>query len=72
MTFNLAGILGGSLVPFVATPLATSFGLVAIGYYLSSAALISVAALTIARSRPSADIVSTDSGQHEVRFGSAS
>jgi metabolite-proton symporter len=53
MTFNLAGILGGSLVPFVATQLANSYGLIAIGYYLSGAALISIAALMIARPRPS-------------------
>lgn len=53
MTFNLAGILGGSLVPFVATQLANSYGLIAIGAYLSCAALISIAALMIAKPRPS-------------------
>jgi metabolite-proton symporter len=52
MTFNLAGIVGGSLVPFIATQLANNYGLIAIGSYLSCAALISMAALTIARPLP--------------------
>lgn len=72
MTFNLAGILGGSLVPFVATQLATSFGLVAIGYYLSCAALVSIAALAVARPRSSHDIVTADAADHGARFGSVS
>jgi MFS family permease len=53
MAFNLAGIVGGSLVPFVAIQLANNYGLTAIGGYLSCAALLSIAALMIARQRPS-------------------
>jgi predicted esterase YcpF (UPF0227 family) len=36
--FNLAGIVGGSLAPYVATWLALRYGLACVGYYLSAAA----------------------------------
>jgi MFS family permease len=45
LTFNLAGILGASLAPYVATWLAKTHGLHTVGWYLSAAALISLAAL---------------------------
>jgi MFS family permease len=45
LTFNLAGILGASLAPYVATWLATTHGLNTVGWYLSAAALISLGAL---------------------------
>src|SRR6187402_3121486 len=35
LTFNLAGIVGGSFAPYIATSLAGSFGLPAVGYYLT-------------------------------------
>jgi MFS family permease len=41
LTFNLAGILGASLAPYIATWLATNYGLQYVGYYLSGAAVIS-------------------------------
>jgi MFS family permease len=41
-SFNLAGILGASLAPYIATSLAVRFGLPAVGYYLSGAALLSL------------------------------
>jgi MFS family permease len=44
LSFNLAGILGASLAPNVATWLATSFGLAWVGYYLSAAGAVSLAA----------------------------
>jgi MFS family permease len=50
LTFNLAGILGASLAPYVATWLATTHGLQYVGWYLSAAALISLAALLPVRS----------------------
>jgi metabolite-proton symporter len=53
LTFNLAGILGASLAPYAATWLATHYGLQYVGYYLSAAALISLAALI--PSRPHGD-----------------
>jgi metabolite-proton symporter len=42
MTFNLAGIFGASLAPYIATTLAKSFGLQFVGYYLAAAAILSL------------------------------
>ncbi len=42
LTFNLAGIFGASLAPYIATALAKAYGLQYVGYYLSSAALLSL------------------------------
>src|SRR5207302_8744404 len=39
VTFNLAGIFGASLAPYIATYLATKYGLQYVGYYLTSAAV---------------------------------
>jgi metabolite-proton symporter len=44
LTFNLAGILGGSLAPYIATDLATRYGVAYVGYYLSAAAVVTLAA----------------------------
>jgi metabolite-proton symporter len=49
LTFNLSGILGASLAPYAATWLATNYGLAYVGYYLSTAALISLVALLMTR-----------------------
>ena len=45
LAFNLAGILGASLAPGIATWLARDFGLQFVGYYLSAAALLTLFAL---------------------------
>ena len=44
MTFNLAGILGGSLAPYIATGLANSYGVAFVGYYLAGAAAVTLVA----------------------------
>lgn len=49
VTFNLAGIFGASLAPYVALQLATKFGLGAVGFYLSAAAGLSLLALCVSR-----------------------
>ena len=49
LTFNLAGIFGASLAPYVATWLATQYGLSYVGYYLAGAAALSLTALAISR-----------------------
>ena len=41
ITFNLGGIFGASLAPYIATWLATTYGLQYVGYYLSVVALVS-------------------------------
>jgi metabolite-proton symporter len=44
LTFNLAGIFGGSLAPYIATSLAASHGIAYVGYYLSAAAAVTLLA----------------------------
>ena len=45
LSFNLAGILGASLTPYVAMRLATQHGVGHVGYYLSAAATLTLLAL---------------------------
>ena len=54
LTFNLAGILGASVAPLIATSLAKSHGLGAVGYYLTGVSLLSLVALIFTRSDKSA------------------
>jgi sugar phosphate permease len=42
LTFNLAGILGASVAPYIATWLATHYSFDYVGYYMSAAAVISL------------------------------
>src|SRR5580698_7215691 len=42
LTFNFAGIFGASLAPYIATWLATRYGLQYVGYYLSGAAALTL------------------------------
>ena len=45
MTFNLTGIFGASLAPYIATWLAREYGLHYVGYYLVGASLLTLAGL---------------------------
>jgi MFS family permease len=45
IAFNLAGIVGASLAPYIATWLAGNYGLQYVGYYLSAAATLTLVAL---------------------------
>lgn len=47
LTFNLAGIVGGSAAPYVATWLADRYGLAAVGYYMSAAGTLTLLALLL-------------------------
>jgi metabolite-proton symporter len=49
LTFNLAGIFGASLAPYIAFWLAPRYGLASVGWYLSAAAVISLGALWLTR-----------------------
>jgi len=49
LAFTLAGILGASFTPYLATTLAHSYGLAYVGYYLTLAATITLLALLGAR-----------------------
>lgn len=55
ITFNLAGIFGASLAPYIATWLATHHGLPAVGYYLSGAAALTLLALWLSRETRDSD-----------------
>jgi len=45
LTFNLAGIFGASLAPYIATWLAQNYGLQFVGYYVVGAALLTLVGL---------------------------
>ncbi len=45
LTFNLAGILGASLAPYLALSLAKNYGLAYVGFYLTAGALVTLVAL---------------------------
>jgi nitrate/nitrite transporter NarK len=47
LSFNLAGILGASLAPYIANRLATDHGVSSVGMYLSGAGLLSLIALAL-------------------------
>jgi metabolite-proton symporter len=49
LAFSLAGILGASLAPYIATWLATRFGLAAVGYYLTASAGVTILGLLMIR-----------------------
>ncbi|WP_425490487.1 MFS transporter [Dyella mobilis] len=57
LAFNLAGIFGASLAPYLATWLAKTYGLAYVGYYLSAAAVLSMLAL-IAKPRSAQSVAS--------------
>ncbi|HEY0964087.1 MAG TPA: MFS transporter [Pseudomonadales bacterium] len=54
LAFNFAGILGGSLAPYIATYLANSYGISSVGYYLAAAACITLVAQIAIQSRSQA------------------
>jgi MFS family permease len=54
LAFNLAGILGASLAPYIASRLATTHGVGSVGLYLSASGVLTLAALIAMRGGPSA------------------
>ena len=56
LTFNLAGIFGASFAPLIATKLATSYGLYAVGYYLTVASILSMLAFLALRETKNDDV----------------
>lgn len=49
LTFNLAGIFGASLAPYIALSLAANYGLAYVGFYLSLAALATLLGLVLTK-----------------------
>ena len=56
LTFNLAGIFGASFAPYIATWLANNYGLQYVGYYLTAAALLTLAGLMATRETKDHDL----------------
>lgn len=50
LAFNLAGIVGASLAPYLATWLAANYGLAYVGFYMSTAGAVTLLALLLMRS----------------------
>jgi metabolite-proton symporter len=56
LTFNLAGVFGASLAPYIATWLAKTYSLRYVGYYLTLAAAISLVGLLATRETKDEDL----------------
>ena len=56
LTFNFAGIFGASLAPYIATWLATTYGLQYVGYYLTCAALLTIVGLLLTKETRDEDL----------------
>lgn len=56
LTFNLAGIFGASLAPYIATWLATHWGLPWVGYYLTAAAALTLVGLLATKETKDTDL----------------
>lgn len=56
LSFNLAGILGASFAPLIATKLASSYGLMAVGLYLTVASCISLLAFLMIKETKHVDV----------------
>jgi metabolite-proton symporter len=56
LAFSIAGILGASLAPYIATWLAKTYGLQYVGYYLSAAALLTLLGLLSIRETKDDDL----------------
>jgi MFS family permease len=51
LTFNMAGIVGASLAPYIATYLASHYGIAYVGYYLSAVGVVTLVALALIKER---------------------
>jgi MFS family permease len=56
LAFSVAGILGASLAPYIATWLAKTYGLPYVGYYLTASAVVSFAGLLMIRETSEEDL----------------
>src|SRR6202044_2877204 len=59
LAFSLAGILGASLAPYIATWLAKTYGLQYVGYYLSASAILTLLGLFAIRETKDDDLTAS-------------
>jgi metabolite-proton symporter len=59
LAFSTAGILGASAAPYIATKLATKYGLKAVGYYLTASAVLTLVGLFLIRETKDEDLNAT-------------
>lgn len=57
LSYNLASILGASFAPLIATKLAQTYGIQAVGYYLCGATLVSLVAFICIRETKNKDVM---------------
>ncbi len=60
LAFSLAGILGASLAPYIATRLAKNYGLQYVGYYLSASAILTLLGLLWIRETKDDDLTASN------------
>jgi len=60
LAFSVAGIVGASLAPYIATWLARSYGLQYVGYYLSAAAVVTFFGLLSIRETRDDDLITSE------------
>jgi MFS family permease len=60
LAFSIAGILGASLAPYIATWLAKTHGLQSVGYYLTLSALLTFAGLLMIRETRNDDLAAAE------------
>lgn len=68
LAFSMAGILGASLAPYVATWLAKRYGLAYVGYYLTASAVVSFVGFGMIRETRDEDLMAgvVDAGAHLI------
>jgi metabolite-proton symporter len=68
LAFSMAGILGASLAPYVATWLAKRYGLEYVGYYLTASAVVSFVGFGMIRETRDEDLMAgvVDAGAHLI------
>jgi MFS family permease len=66
LAFSMAGILGASLAPYIATWLATHYGLEYVGFYLTGSAVLTFAGLLLIRETKDDDLTASDLLSDEI------
>src|SRR3970282_903686 len=59
LTFNVAGIFGASLAPYIAPSLANNYGLESVGYYLTGASVLTLVGLLATHETKDQDLASS-------------